>query len=94
MADKGYVGALDCVTPIKAKRGKKLDPVEEDWNKRLGEVRVIVEQVIGRIKKFEILRQIFRSPVYKHPTIFSVCAKLANLSMSVKPVRKCHAKNL
>jgi len=87
LADKGYIGVPECLCPVKKPVGGELTEDEKLFNKVIGSVRVIVEQVIGRIKRFSILKHRYRGERSEHETIFRLCAKLANLSMQFSPVR-------
>ena len=48
--------------------------------------RTIVENVLGRICKFNILRVPFRNPLDLHHVVFRVCAHIAQ-HMTYNPVR-------
>ena len=87
LADKAYISDDRCYCPYKSPKNKKLG-----WKKRLfnylhGSVRVIVEQTIGRVKIFNILKSVYRGSLWKHKLYFFVCCQLANLTIMVSPLR-------
>ncbi len=94
LGDRAYDGDLLFMSPAKEYSGKTLTSTEVTFNEIVGDARLIVEQSIGRIKKFGILQQLYRSPFQTHERIFMVCAKLANLSMKFRPLRKNPCKFL
>lgn len=93
LADKGYVGEDESdkiLTPTKRDRGmEERDlPVEVQLrNRKIQNVRVLVEHSIGRIKRFSILRDRFRNVLEMHGMVFRVCCKLTNLDLVYFPLR-------
>lgn len=88
LADKAYVSDECCYCLFKRKRGTELSVRRLFFNYVHGRVRFIVEQTIGRIKAFAILRYPFRGELWRHKIFFFMCAKLANLFMGINPIRR------
>src|SRR5262249_3584719 len=65
MADKAYVGVeddrpgLQVVLPHKAARGVPLTAAQKRYNRRVSRCRVVVENLLARLKVFQVLRQTF-----------------------------------
>jgi len=85
LADKGYQGLNNCLSPIK---GTALHPSETAFNEVLASVRQIVECVLHRIKIFGVLggRGRFHCEKDKHKAIFNVCSQITNISLERSPV--------
>jgi len=66
-ADLGYFGIqkdfphLKTHLPIKKRKGEKLSKKARKHNRKLSRERVIVEHVIGKVKKYKIIGQEFRN---------------------------------
>ncbi len=93
-ADKGYIGDPEFITPVKG-RSANLPLADVLWNKLVvNPLRVVVENALGRICKFEILTKPFtagndvadRIPL--HRKVFNVCAQLAQLDIRENPLRR------
>ena len=83
-ADLGYQGidkdfpSLKSRIPIKRKRGKVLEKKDKRYNKKLNRKRVVVEHVIGRMKKFKIMGSIFRNRLKRYDDMTSIISGLIN----------------
>jgi len=70
--DLGYQGmekdfpSLKCKMPIKRKKGKVLEGKDKRYNRKLNRVRVVVEHVIGGMKKFKIMGSEFRNKLGRY----------------------------
>ena len=84
MADLAYVGLADdrpgltVVLPHKAKAGEALTGGQKAHNRRLARCRVVVENLLARLKVFQVLRQTFRSVFGRHAQVFRVVALLVD----------------
>lgn len=87
LADKGYEGELQILTPFKG-RSHELAVDEREWNRALHPQRVIVENAFARLHKFKILSQPFRGSLAEHSIIFRVIAQIAQLDIELHPLRK------
>lgn len=71
-ADSGFRGiekdfpSLKSKIPVKKPRGKKLEKREKRHNRNLNRERVVVEHVIGRMKKFKIMEDKFRNRLTRY----------------------------
>lgn len=65
LLDSGYQGVLklhkNSETPKKKPRGGKLTPKEKAENKRLSRVRILVENIIAKVKVFKITANKYRN---------------------------------
>lgn len=83
--DRGYQGIekvvpkRTCYQPAKASRGHPLTEFQKMVNQLINGSRVIAEHVISRLKKFRILKEIFRNNLMKYPKIFKQIAGIVNL---------------
>ena len=84
MTDLAYVGLADdrpglrVVLPHKAKAGEALTGQQKGHNRRVSRCRVVVENLLARVKVFQILRQTFRSVFGRHAQVFRVVALLVD----------------
>lgn len=85
LADKGYQGMNNCLSPIK---GKDLSPIDDAFNEVIASVRQIVECVLHRIKIFGVLGNDgrFHCKIEKHRPVFNLCCQFTNISMTRDPV--------
>lgn len=83
--DAGYVGMdkiypeFEVVTPFKRKKGQDLSEDEREFNHQVSKVRIVVENVICRLKVFRALGDFFRNPDSSHGLIAGVVSGLVNL---------------
>jgi hypothetical protein len=85
LADKGYQGHPVCLSPYK---GADIGPIEEAFNEVLASVRQIVECVFSRLKIFSVLEERFSCELWKHDSVFNVCAQITNISLDDSPLWK------
>jgi hypothetical protein len=84
MAELAYVGLADdrpglsVVLPHKAKAGEALTGQQKGHNRRVSRCRVVVENLLARLKVFQVLRQTFRSVFGRHAQVFRVVALLVD----------------
>jgi len=84
LADKGYQGNIRIFSPFK----DTTDTVEQEINFRINKVRVIVENSIGRLKKFRAVKEEWRHELGHLNEVFSVCCKLTNMDIQDRPLRR------
>ena len=80
LADKGYQDpdSQILVTPYKGKPGD-LSKEQLQYNQKLGEARIIVENFFGRLKlRYEIMSAVFRGSHEYYSDIFTICCSLVN----------------
>jgi hypothetical protein len=75
--DNGYQGikrdyaGLQVFIPYKRHRGKKeLTRGEKIFNKKQRRVRIMVENVLAKLKKFQVLNQVYRHAVHSYNDTF------------------------
>jgi hypothetical protein len=84
MTDLAYVGLADerpglrVVLPHKAKKDVPLTDEQKAYNKGVSRCRVVVENLLARLKVFQVLRQTFRSVFGRHAQVFRVVALLVD----------------
>lgn len=82
--DRGYEGAEDRYPNnkvYKAKRAQRNHPLtlfEKLYNHIINKTRILVEHVIGRVKKFRIVSELFRNRRATHGDFFVAVAGLIN----------------
>ena len=68
--DLGYLGIeklhLNCLVPIKESKNHKLTEKEKAYNKKLAQLRVVIEHMIGKIKVFKIMSYPYRNRRRRH----------------------------
>ena len=97
LADLGYIGIeryfkiANLIMPIKKPRKSKNNPTPEltkeqkDFNKNMSSQRVVVEHVIGAIKRFKILTDVFRNNRENDEDLFiEIIAGVHNLEYKIK----------
>ena len=83
--DAGYVGMekiypeFEVVTPFKRKKGQDLTEDEREFNHQVSKVRIVVENVICRMKLFRMLGDFFRNSDSVHGLMTGVVSGLVNL---------------
>ena len=83
MADLGYIGELQIITPIKMPRNEQ----EIAWNSHISSIRILVENSLCRIKNFNCLTIPWRHERDLHPMVFTIICNLVNLEMIQNPIR-------
>lgn len=82
--DRGYEGAEDrypnnkVYKPKRAQRNHPLTLFEKLYNHLINKTRILVEHVIGRLKKFRILSELYRNRRSAHASYLLVVAGLIN----------------
>lgn len=85
--DRGYQGIekdfpdLKVKIPVKKKKYQELSKKDKRYNKKLSQERVIVEHTIGKMKKFGIMGNEFRSRLKRYDTTVSIVSGLVNLQL-------------
>lgn len=85
VVDTGFQGIQkiheNTLIPKKKPRGGFLTEAEKAWNKLISSVRIVVEHVIGGIKRFGAVSHIFRNKNGIDDVFTNVCAGLWNLEL-------------
>ena len=86
--DSGYQGiatenpAFYIILPHKKQRGKELSPQAKELNHAHNKRRVIVENVLSRIKKFKICSGLYRGVINDYNSLFRNIAALVNFRLA------------
>ena len=104
VVDKGYLGAQKlllgtCIMiPIKRRMGSDegggLSQKDRDHNRAVAQVRYVVEQCMGRIKLFGMMRGPYRGTPDRFNGDMNVVAGLANLRHLREHIRAAHADTI
>jgi hypothetical protein len=92
MTDRGYVGLQDdrpdreVVTPHQASTGHPLTGAQKAFKRVVSGCRVVVEHLLAQVKRFQVLRQVFRSVFGRHGQVFRVVALLVDRRLATKPL--------
>lgn len=85
--DLGYLGVEKdfpkqiSILPYKKKKGKELTDSQKEWNKLQSKIRIKVEHIISRIKKFRINCDTFRNRLCRYDTISEIICGLVNFKI-------------
>jgi hypothetical protein len=71
LGDSGYQGAHRVIVP--KKRNRELTPDEERHNNRIYSLRHTVERTFANLKKWQILRNVYRGDITEHFRVFLCC---------------------
>lgn len=101
LADKGYAGARTdkLLTMLKPQNPNQVDPngfyntptfsIEERlYNRCISAIRIEIERVNGRLKRFQVLVHTRTRNKFEHLAMFTVVANLVNMWNEVCPLRK------
>ncbi len=85
VVDKGYLGICDIhkntILPYKRSKNHPLTPEQKLFNSNLSKVRIVIEHVNRRVKRFKILQQRYRNKQRKHFLRFSLICGLYNFEL-------------
>lgn len=91
-ADLGYEGAradypaCTFVLPIKRRRNHRvLTPAERQFNRAQARLRVRIEHVLSRLKKYQVLVQVYRHRIADYNRRFRNVAALVNFRLALAP---------
>jgi hypothetical protein len=82
--DRGYEGVAGenpdraVRPPLKRRRNRSVNLLDRIYNRSLNRLRIPVEHVLSRLKKFGCLSGVFRSPFDRHEDVFCVVGGLVN----------------
>jgi hypothetical protein len=96
IADSGYLGirCLQNTSLVPKKRSKKtpLTKGEKQENRRISALRVLNENVIGKIKRFKILSDRYRNRRKRFGLRFNLIAAIYNLELEEKQSKRLQQK--
>jgi hypothetical protein len=82
--DRGYEGVEEAYPdvriekPVKGRRAHRVTALGKAYNRMQNSLRVGVEHMIGRVKRFRLLSGLYRGPISRYDDGFAVCAGLVN----------------
>lgn len=79
VGDTGYLGS-NLTQPVKKKKGKKLSKAQKKYNKKVSKIRIKVEHVIGVMKRYRIVHDLFRNKLSSHNLYMKNVAGLVNFA--------------
>lgn len=83
--DRGYTGLQklcpehEVITPRMRPRDGTLSPDDRELNHQISKVRITVENVVCKIKKFRVCREFYRNDTRRHGVFWGCVAGLVNL---------------
>jgi hypothetical protein len=85
LADTGYLGIhkihSNSKIPLKSSKYKKLSADEKKQNKALSSRRILVENIIGCVKKFRILIGVYRNRRRRFSLRFNLSCAIHNFEL-------------
>lgn len=85
IVDKGYLGICNIhkntVLPYKKSKKHPLTLEQKRFNHKLSKIRIVIEHVNRRIKRFKILQLRYRNKQRKHLLIFSLICGIYNFEL-------------
>lgn len=88
LGDKQYPEGIreHTIAPYRRKN-RPMTIAEWALNVTIHRNRVIIENAIGRLKRFDCMKELWRHQLNYHETVFFVCLNLANLDIHERPLR-------
>jgi hypothetical protein len=87
LADSGYQGIIEfhanSRTPIKKRKNQTLTKEEKAYNRELSKLRILIENVNRRIKRFKIMCDRYRNKRKRHGLRMTVICGLHNMDLQV-----------
>lgn len=83
--DRGYTGLdklcpeHEVIVPRMRPRGGVLSPEDRELNHQISKVRITVENVVCKLKKFRVCREFYRNDTRRHGLFWGCVAGLVNL---------------
>ena len=85
LADSGYQGVVDfhqnSLIPVKKRKNRELTSEEKKYNNDLSKVRIVIENVDRRIKRFKIMCDRYRNKRKRHGLRMTIVCGLHNMDL-------------
>jgi hypothetical protein len=87
VVDLGYLGVEKdypkqlSALPYKKKKNQELSQEEKDYNKNHSKKRIVIEHTICRLKKYNVMKEVFRNRLRKYDRISDIVSGLVNYRM-------------
>jgi len=87
LGDSGYQGIIkfhvNSKTPIKKRRKQELTKEEKKYNHELSKLRILIENVNRRIKRFKIMCDRYRNKRKRHGLRMTILCGLHNMDLRI-----------
>jgi len=87
LADSGYQGVIELqansATPIKKRKNQELTVEEKAYNRKLSRLRILIENVHRRIKRFKIMCDRYRNKRKRHGLRMTIICGLHNMDLEI-----------
>ena len=87
LADSGYQGILELhansKTPIKKRKNNELTAQEKAYNRDLSRLRIAIENINRRIKRFKIMSDRYRNRRKRHGLRMTILCGLHNMDLGL-----------
>jgi hypothetical protein len=94
MLDMGYLGVqndradVEFILPFRKPKGGELTLSQKEFNRLVARCRVVVENTICHLKRFQVLYQVYRHGLAEHSRIVRIIAGLVNRQIRRRPLRR------
>jgi transposase len=87
LADSGYQGIIEfhanSKIPIKKPKNKELTAEEKTYNRELSRLRIVIEHINRRIKRFKIMCDRYRNKRKRHGLRMTILCALHNMDLGL-----------
>jgi transposase len=87
LADSGYQGIVEfhenSKTPVKKRKNQELTSEEKAYNRELSRMRIVIENINRRIKRFKIMCDRYRNKRKRHGLRMTILCGLHNMDFAV-----------
>lgn len=94
MLDMGYLGVQNdrddviFILPFRKPKGGELTLSQKEFNRLVARCRVVVENTICHLKRFQVLYQVYRHRLAERPHLVRIIAGLVNRQIRRRPLRR------
>ena len=94
MLDMGYLGVQNdrddvvFILPFRKPKGGELTLSQKEFNRLVARCRVVVENTICHLKRFQVLYQVYRHRLAERPRLVYIIASLVNRQIRRRPLRR------
>jgi transposase len=86
LADSGYQGIIEFHSnskiPIKKRKNQELTEKEKAYNRELSKLRILIENINRRIKRFKIMCDRYRNKRKRHGLRMTILCALHNMDLA------------
>lgn len=94
MFDLGFIGLqndrgdVEIILPLRKPKGRELSAEQKAYNQLVSRCRVVVENAICHLKRFQVLHQVYRHDLTERHRIVCVVTGLVNRQIRRRPLRR------